>query len=130
MQSNPIEIVQTWQDAVNRRDIDTLIAVSDPRIELIGPRGSGFGHQLLRDWLERAGFQMETLQVFARGDMVVVAQHGIWRSPETGAIIGEQVVASRFRVSNGRVVQFGRYDHVDEALAAAGLQPTDEVSQS
>lgn len=129
-QASPLAIVQAWQDAANRQDIDRLLALSAPNIEIIGPRGSGFGHQLLRDWLRRAGLHLETLRVFSRGNSVVVAQHGVWRSIETGVVTGERDIASRFRVDEARIVQFARFDSLEDALAEAGLSDTDEENLS
>ena len=123
--TNPAALVQAWQDAANSQDIDRLLALSAPAIEIIGPRGSGFGHQLLRDWLGRAGLHLTTLRVFARDNVVVVAQHGVWRSPETGEVTGERDLASSFRVAGAQVVQFARHDTLDAALAAAGLAAAD-----
>ena len=68
--SNSVTLVQAWQDAANTQNVDRLIALSDPNIEIVGPRGSGYGHQLLREWLGRAGLRLEMLRVFARGDAV------------------------------------------------------------
>lgn len=121
-----VTLVQAWQDAANSQNIDRLIALSDPNIEIVGPRGSGYGHQLLRDWLGRAGLRLETLRVFACGDAVVVEQHGVWRSVETGEVAGERDIASRFRVDGDRIVQFARYDSLSTALAEAGLTFADE----
>ena len=127
-EADPVAIVQAWHDAANRQDIGGLLALSDPNIEIVGPRGSGYGHQLLRDWLVRAGLRLETLRVFGRDDVVVVAQHGVWRSVETGDVMGEQDLASWFRVANGQVTQYARSDSLDEALAAAGLTQADELA--
>src|SRR5262245_29150439 len=123
-----VSIVQAWQEAVNTQDIERLLELSDPNIEVIGPRGSGYGHSLLRDWLARAGLSFTTLRIFARGHTVVVAQHGVWRSVETGEAIGESDLASRFRVENQRVTQFARYDNLDTALKEAELNDSDEIS--
>jgi hypothetical protein len=125
--ATPLEIVAAWQQAANDQDRERLLALSDPNIEVVGPRGSGYGHQLLRDWLGRAGLTLTTLRAFGRGDTVVLAQHGVWRSVETGAVAGEGDLASRFDVDGGRVVRFARYDSLDEALAAAGLSGADEI---
>ncbi len=122
-----VEVVQAWLNAANVQDIDRLIALSTPDIELVGPRGSGHGHQHLRDWLGRAGLHLQTLRVFPRGSAVVVAQHGVWRSVETADVIGEQDVASRFVVEEDPVSRFARHDALDEALAAAGLTVEDEI---
>jgi limonene-1,2-epoxide hydrolase len=124
--SNSVTLVQAWQDAANTQNVDRLIALSDPNIEIVGPRGSGYGHQLLREWLGRAGLRLETLRVFARGDAVVVEQHGVWHSVETGEVVGERDIASRFRVDGERIVQFARYDSLNAALAEAGLTFADE----
>jgi hypothetical protein len=124
--TSSVTLVQAWQDAANSQNIDRLIALSDPNIEIVGPRGSGYGHQLLREWLGRAGLHLETLRVFARDNAVVVEQHGVWRSVETGAVAGERDIASRFRVDGERIVQFARYDSLSAALAEAGLTFADE----
>jgi hypothetical protein len=123
------EIAAAWQQAANDQDIERLLAISDPNIEIVGPRGSGYGHQLLRDWLGRAGLTLATLRAFARGETVVLAQRGVWRSIEGGDVMGERDLASRFDVQNGRVVRFARYDSLEEALDAANLGHADEVSQ-
>lgn len=123
------EIAEAWQQAANDQDSEHLLALSDPNIEVVGPRGSGFGHQLLRDWLSRAGLSLTTLRAFGRDNTVVLAQHAVWRSIETGAVTGERDLASRFDVDGGRIVRFARYDSLDEALAAAGLTVADEIGK-
>jgi hypothetical protein len=124
-QESPYTIVQAWQDAANRQDLDQLLALSDPQIEVVGPRGSGYGHALLREWMGRAGLTLTALRVFTRGPLVVVAQHAVWRSVETGAVTGEQDLASCFRVGESRVAQYARYDSLAAALEAAGLTDAD-----
>ncbi len=127
---SPLAIVHAWQDAANARDVARLLEMSDPGIEIVGPHGSGRGHQLLRDWLGRAGLSLETRRVFVRGDAIVLAQHGVWRSVETGEVTGEAEIASRFRVDAQRVVQFARHDSLDAALAEAGLDYSDDSGQT
>jgi hypothetical protein len=121
-----IAVVSSRQDAANRQDIDRLTALSAPDIAIIGPRGSGSGHQLLRDWMSRAGLELTTQRVFGRGDTVVVAQHGIWRSVDTATIVGEADLASRFRVRDRQVTEFERHDDLATALAVAHLTLADE----
>lgn len=128
--SAQLETVLAWQEAVNKQDREHLVHLSDPSIEIVGPRGSGYGHRLLLDWLIRAGLTLDALRVFARGDAVVILQHGTWRSPDTGEVVGERQVASSFRVSDGQVVRVARFDTLDEALLDAGLGLEDEVSRA
>lgn len=125
--AHPVATVEAWHAAVNEQDRERLLALSAGDIEIVGPRGSGFGHQLLSDWLERAGLSIETRRIFARGDSVVAEQHGVWRSPQTGEV-GEASIASHFRVAGGRVSYFARYDSLEAALGAAGLSAADQIT--
>src|SRR4051794_33693903 len=102
-QLSPVQIVTSWLAAANEQDIPRLLALSAPNIEISGPRGGGRGHQLLREWMGRAGLHLDTNAIFARDACVVVAQHGIWRSAETGAVVGEADIASRFLVEQQQV---------------------------
>lgn len=122
----PTAIVLRWQEAVNQRDEERLVALSDPYIEIVGPRGSAFGHDIVREWLNRAGLRMTAYRLFVRGDRVVVAQHALWHSIATGETIGQAEIASYIRVANQKVLYFARCDHLDEALQAAGLSSADE----
>jgi hypothetical protein len=54
-QGDPVEVVQAWVAAANAGDAERLVALSAPDIEVVGPRGIGAGHRLLREWLARAG---------------------------------------------------------------------------
>lgn len=127
-QRDSLSVVKSWLDAVNCCDVDRLIDLSDPDIEVGGPQGSGQGHQLLREWLERAGLTLRTVGAFVRDDVVVLAQHGLWRSVGTGEVQGRSDVASCFLIREGRVVRFVRYGTLNEALVAAGLDLSDEVA--
>jgi hypothetical protein len=121
-----LDVVKTWLSALNNRDHEGVIQASDTNIESVGPRGSGYGHQLLRDWLTHASLSLESLRTFARDNQVVVAQHAVWHS-ERGEIIGGATVASYFRVKGDCVAQYARYDSLDEALQVAELNDTDEI---
>jgi ketosteroid isomerase-like protein len=123
--TSEISTVQAWQDAANHQDIDRLLALSAPDIAIIGPRGRGSGHQLLRDWVARAGLTLTTQRIFQRGDSVVLAQHGRWQSSATGGIASEADLASRFRVRDQRVIEVARYDDLASALAAANMSRKD-----
>ena len=124
---NALAVVLAWQEAANDRQVERLVDLSDPEIEIVGPRGAGRGRQLLRDWLDRALVRFETQRSFVRDDLVVIAQHGVWRDPATGAPAGEADLASAFRVEGRRVARFARYDDLDAALAATGLTAADEI---
>ena len=121
----PLAVVESWQVAVNARDVDQLCALSSSDVEVVGPRGSARGHDVLRQWLGRAGFSAEPLRWFcgAHG-MVVVEQRGRWELPETTT---ERIITASFRVLGGRVVRYQRFDQLRDALAASSLTDDDEV---
>jgi len=114
-------VVDAWMAAANGQAVERLLELSDPAIELVGPRGSAHGHDVLRAWIARAGVTLTPQRTFASGDTVVVAQRGVWRSPETGET-SEADVASVFRVRDGRVTYLARYDDLQTALAQAGIE--------
>jgi len=122
-----LEAVESWHTAVNARDYDLLCALTSRDVELVGPRGSTRGHDELRAWLGRAAFTAEPLRWFcgARGD-VVVEQRGRWAGSDTP---DERIVASAFRVVEGRVVRYQRFDALRDALATCELSDDDEVLQ-
>jgi hypothetical protein len=123
----PVAIALSWIAAANQRDVEGLVRLSDPDIDIVGPRGSVRGTAILRDWLSRAGLTLESRRTFVRGGTVVVEQHGVWRSPDTGEVVGAADVASRFSVEGARVVAYERLDNLDAALSAAGLTASDET---
>jgi hypothetical protein len=121
-----VDVALAWQDAANTQDILRLITLSAPDIEIVGPRGSGYGHQLLKEWMARAGLTLTTRRAFARGEHVTVEQTAVWRDPATGAVTGEKTLASLFRVNDQRQVSaYARYDTLAEAFAASELDERD-----
>jgi SnoaL-like domain len=121
-----LEIVRAWHEAVNRGDADALVALSNDDIEVGGPRGSARGSAVLRDWLGRAGIRLEPRRWFASPSELVVEQVATWQSVES-TVTDPEFIASSFIVENGLVRRTVRYGSLDEALAAAGLAPRDEL---
>ena len=116
-----VTVVLEWHQALNAGDLERLVALSADDVEVGGPRGSGRGRQLLREWFGRAGIRMVPRRAFAVGEAVVVEQAAAW-----GDGGEEQVVATAFEVSAGLVQRVVRYDQLDAALLAAGLTEADE----
>ena len=116
-----VRVVAAWHEALNRGDVERLVELSHPEIEVGGPRGSGRGAGLLREWTERAGIHLNPLRIFHESQTVVVEQEASWRSPETGELSGTQVVASVFVVREGKVASVSRHPDLSDALRAAGL---------
>lgn len=125
-----VRVVRDWQEAANRQDVVSVLARSAPDIALVGPRGEARGHEALQTWLTRPGLSLTTRQLYVRGDSVVADQRGVWRSPDTGEVIGEADVATWFRVTAGQVQFLARYDRLAEALAAASLGDTERLGDT
>lgn len=123
----PVDVVHAWLAASNAADAERLLALTDPDVEIIGPRGTERGRHILRAWLARAAAQFQTERVFSTGERVVVEQLGVWHAPD-GQVTGQSRVASRFVVRGGRVQLVQRYDSLAEALSHAEISPADRAA--
>jgi ketosteroid isomerase-like protein len=123
--SPEIQTVIAWHDALNDADVERLVALSHPDVEVGGPRGSAHGAQILREWVDRANIRLEPGRAFGDAGTVVVEQGAEWKSAEPG---GVQTVASVFVVSDGLVTSVVRYPDLTSALRAANLDASHERS--
>lgn len=122
-----IALIEVFHDAVNAGDADRLTLLASEDVEVGGPRGSGHGRPLLLEWVVRADVRFHPLQTFARGGVAVVEQEAEWVAAMTGDTRGRMIVATLFEVTGGLLSKVLRYDHLDEALAAAGLNSADSM---
>ena len=120
-----VQTVASWHRALNSGDVERLIRLSHPAIEVGGPRGSGHGAQILREWVDRANVHLEPQRVFQRADTVVVEQGAEWQSVGP---IDRQRVASVFVVREGLVTSVLRYSDLATALRAADFDESHERS--
>jgi ketosteroid isomerase-like protein len=124
--ASEIFIVEAWHEALNAGDVDRLVALSHPDVEVGGPRGTGRGAQLLREWVDRANVRLAPRRVFHQVDTVVVEQEAEWNSADTGPVTG-QAVTSVFVVRDDRIVRVGRYPDLADALRAVNLDESYEI---
>ena len=117
------EVILAWHAAVNAGDSERVLALSTDNVEVGGPRGSGRGAELLRDWIGRAGIQLQPVRFVERDGLVVVEQSAQWKTPE-GGLTEPQAAASVFRLLNGKVDSVLRYADLPTALEAVGLDPS------
>jgi limonene-1,2-epoxide hydrolase len=117
---NPLDVVFAWEKAVSAADGDGACALSDEDIEVGEPRGSGRGHQVVRDLIaRRSELALELLRTFQRDGIAVIEHRAIWKVGDGSR--SATVIGTVFKVSGGRVVSVVRYDTLEEALTAAGL---------
>ena len=129
MSLGSLGVVQEWLSAVNRGDSRRVQELSAEDVEVVGPRGSARGRQVLAEWLARAGFSAVALRWFCGPDgTVVVEQAARWSDVDSDTELGRARVASQFTVTAGIVAYYQRHESLDLALAAAGLDTTAEVT--
>jgi hypothetical protein len=97
------EVVAAWHAALNAGDVDRLAGLSAEDVEVGGPRGSGRGAELVREWFGRANIRLEVVRTELRGRSVLVEQCASWGEGEP------QIVASTFLVRDGRVASVIRH---------------------
>jgi ketosteroid isomerase-like protein len=122
--STELQTVTAWHEALNSGDVERLVELSHPDVEVGGPRGTAHGAQVLREWVDRANINLRPGRNFRDGDTVVVEQEAEWVSADPGS---RQTVASVFLVHDGLVTSVVRYPGLAEALRAADLDEAREI---
>jgi ketosteroid isomerase-like protein len=126
-----VAIARKVFDAGNRRDIEAMLAYTDPEVELQsaiigGAEGNTYrGHQGTRDWVAEGEsafveFRVEPEEFRDLGDDVLVIGHIHARGRESGVEI-ESAGAWLLTFRGGRIVRSRGYLNPQEALQAAGL---------
>jgi hypothetical protein len=129
MSNSALSVVQKWHNALNSAQVDEMIALVHPQVEIGGPRGSARGSQVVREWFGRANVRLLPLRWFDGGNQIVVEELGEWLSPETGQVTGSQQVATVFQVNDeGLITRIVRHDALAAALEDVCLLLEDEVS--
>lgn len=126
MRAHEVATVDLWHQRLNSGDIDGLMALIDPDVEVGGPRGVGRGTLLFREWFGRAAVQLMPRRMFHRASIVVVEQDATWRMLGSDPAASSQVVWSLFEVHGGMITRILRFATLTAALAAAGLDESDE----
>lgn len=114
--------IDSFHTAVNARDTAAAVALVTEDVEVGGPRGSGRGAELVREWVSSAGITLTPARRFGRGSLVVVEQRAYWAGdPEPHDI------ATAFELAGDRISRLTRYGSLAEALAATDLTAADRV---
>jgi ketosteroid isomerase-like protein len=131
--SGIVDVVRRSNDAFNRGDLDGVIALSDPEIEVEDipelPEAKVFrGHEGLRELLALNWEPWESVVVEAQRlievdpETVLLLSRNRWRVKESGVEI-VQARASIYKVRDDLIVRAWFYADQRTALAAAGIEP-------
>jgi ketosteroid isomerase-like protein len=135
MSQENVEIARRMVDAWNRRDLEAILALSDPEGEFVNSptavepgtrRGSDEVTAVLQaQWEILLDALQEIDRIYDRGDEIIVLGRTSRRMPGSEARIEDRFLAS-FKIHDGKVTRsqvlgFGATE-TDEALKAAGLE--------
>ena len=123
----PADAVRAFIDAFNAEDLDALIAVLDPEVEIQGRRGLVIGHDETRDWATRRPsgdlhqrLVLDGVRVDGHPAVALVRRQWLWKDREEPADEEELGVLVSF-ADDGRITRWQPFDDRTEALRAAGL---------
>lgn len=111
--------VLAWHDALNARDLDTLLELSSDDIEIGDAHGAAQGHAALQDWARALDVNAEPGRIYIHDGVVVVEQQITSVTGEIGT------AASAFRVVHDKVTSVFRHSDLASALAATELGEED-----
>ena len=139
LQRSNAELVQRAFRAFARRDVDAVIAITDPEVEFFaetgqeageeGPnweRGAYWGHEGVVKYFEHVSRIWTELEVFpdrfhSIGDTMLVL--GRVRARDNRGALRDIPAQWLWRLRDGRIVYWCVYTNRDEALEAAGVDP-------
>ena len=118
MTTSEFATVLAWHDALDTKDIDTLLQLSTEDIDVGDAQGAAQGLTALREWAQGFPTSVTVGKTYVHGGVVVVEQ-----------TLGDgSTCASAFRVIHDKVVSVFRHDDLPGALAATQLTEDDLVS--
>jgi hypothetical protein len=121
MSTSEIATVLAWHDALSSADIDTLVSLSSPDIEIGDANGAAQGRNAVRAWAERSDSTVETGDVYERDGTVVIEELWTLKTDPNET----HTTASAFRVVRDHVTSVFRHDDLAAALEATGLSAAD-----
>lgn len=124
---NEINVVVHWHDLLNKGEIEEVKKLAHEDIKIGGPKGITQGKEVLGEWFQRAKVTLHPEKYYRHKNIILVEELGKWHS-ETGEVVGSHTVFSVFEIVNNKIASIMRYDDLNSALEASGLNKSDEVN--
>ncbi len=115
MSTSEIATVLAWHDALNDKDLDTLLQLSSDDIEIGDAHGAAQGIEALRTWAQDFSGTVEVGRMYVNDGVVVFEQ----------TLSDGSTQASAFRVVHDHVTSVFRHDDLESALDATDLTEED-----
>jgi len=110
MSTSEIATVLAWHDALNAKDLATLVDLSSDDIDISDAHGAAQGLEALQEWAQSVSETVTVGKMYVNEGIVVVEQN-------TGA--------AAFRVVHDQVTSVFRHPDLASALAATDLTEDD-----
>jgi uncharacterized protein len=125
-----VELARQLFDAIARRDLSGLIALTDPEVEwhsffALGERGVYRGHERMRQYVSDLSEAFEDLRpevgdLLDAGDIVIGVGRVHFRGRESG-VETDSPAGWMFKFRDGKVVRFRAFSEPERALERVGL---------
>jgi ketosteroid isomerase-like protein len=132
MSQENVDALKRALNAFNRADVPAFLDALDPAVEL--EWGTGYlpwgdtyrGHAGVKDWLKGfgawRGFRFELEEIVVDQDPYVVAVLRMEAEGRSSGVPVELPGPGLFEIRDGKIVRMAAYEHVEQALEAAGLR--------
>jgi hypothetical protein len=122
----PRAIAEAWLEAYNERDLERLLAMSEPDFLMDGLAGEQRGHDALRERLSGpmhgVSVRVRPLASWDDGELVVVETISEVRYGDTAEPGESMSGAATFTVRDGKVARMTVVDDLGRALRDAGIE--------
>jgi ketosteroid isomerase-like protein len=129
MSEENVELAYRVIDAMNRRDLETFLALMDEDVEavsrIVAVEGDLHGHDGIRRWWESwfdvfLDYKIEVVDVRDHGDVIIGALRAVGHGAGSDVPLEDTIWnASRWR--RGKCVWWRVFNTANEAVEAAGL---------
>ena len=121
------DAVRRFFEAFNAEDLDALVKVLDPEVEVQTSRGIVIGHEEVRRWATRnptgelhQRLILDAVRDEGRHVIAFGKREWCWRSEGRVADLHDLAIVATIG-ADGRITRWQPFDDRDEALRAAGL---------